>query len=91
MSSDEHGHTTIAGPVADQAVLHGLLAKNRDLGLELLKVRPHRPYLTADMEAPDATGSDPTARASTTCRQQLCVRPQRGHRPSWCGDMLVSP
>jgi hypothetical protein len=31
--------TTIAGPVADQAALHGLLAKVRDLGLELLSVR----------------------------------------------------
>ena len=33
------GQTTIAGPVADQAALHGLLAKIRDLGLELLAVR----------------------------------------------------
>jgi hypothetical protein len=39
VSSDEHGQTTIAGPVADQAALHGLLAKVRDLGLELLSVR----------------------------------------------------
>ncbi len=28
-----------AGPVADQAALHGLLAKVRDLGLPLLSVR----------------------------------------------------
>ncbi|HEX8133507.1 MAG TPA: hypothetical protein VF880_08760 [Actinomycetes bacterium] len=39
VTSDERGHTTIAGPVADQAALHGLLAKIRDLGLELLSVR----------------------------------------------------
>ena len=39
VSSDEHGETTIAGPVADQAALHGLLAKVRDLGLPLLSVR----------------------------------------------------
>jgi hypothetical protein len=39
VSSDEHGQTTIAGPVPDQAALHGLLAKVRDLGLELLEVR----------------------------------------------------
>jgi hypothetical protein len=31
--------TSIAGPVADQAALHGLLAKVRDLGLRLLAVR----------------------------------------------------
>jgi hypothetical protein len=39
LSSDQAGQTTIAGPVADQAALHGLLAKVRDLGLELLSVR----------------------------------------------------
>jgi hypothetical protein len=39
VTSDEHGQTTIAGPVIDQAALHGLLAKIRDLGLELLVVR----------------------------------------------------
>jgi hypothetical protein len=39
VTSDEHGQTTIAGPVTDQAALHGLLAKIRDLGLELLEVR----------------------------------------------------
>jgi hypothetical protein len=39
VTSDERGQTTIAGPVTDQAALHGLLAKIRDLGLELLAVR----------------------------------------------------
>jgi hypothetical protein len=39
VTSDGRGHTTIAGPIADQAALHGLLAKIRDLGLELLEVR----------------------------------------------------
>ena len=31
--------TVISGPVADQAALHGLLAKVRDLGLVLISVR----------------------------------------------------
>jgi hypothetical protein len=31
--------TLLAGPVADQAALHGLLAKIRDLGLPSLSVR----------------------------------------------------
>jgi len=31
--------TVICGPVADQAALHGLLAKVRDLGLFLISVR----------------------------------------------------
>ena len=39
VSSDERGQTSIAGWVPDQAALHGLLAKVRDLGLELLEVR----------------------------------------------------
>ncbi len=32
------GHTLLTGPVADQAALHGLLAKIRDLGLPLVSV-----------------------------------------------------
>jgi hypothetical protein len=39
VTSDRAGQTIIAGPVTDQAALHGLLAKVRDLGLELLSVR----------------------------------------------------
>jgi hypothetical protein len=39
VTSDQAGQTTITGPVADQAALHGLLTKVRDLGLELLSVR----------------------------------------------------
>ena len=39
VTSDDRGQTTIAGPVTDQAALHGLLAKIRDLGLPLLSVR----------------------------------------------------
>jgi hypothetical protein len=39
ITSDQAGQTTIAGPVLDQAALHGLLAKIRDLGLPLIWVR----------------------------------------------------
>ncbi|MGH7496105.1 MAG: hypothetical protein ACREOO_27445 [bacterium] len=35
----ENGVTTISGAVTDQAALHGLLAKVRDLGLTLIDVR----------------------------------------------------
>ena len=44
MTSDQRGHTVIAGPVTDQAALHGLLAKVRDLGLELLEIRRTDPF-----------------------------------------------
>jgi hypothetical protein len=37
------GTTTIAGPVRDQAALHGLLGKVHDLGLPLLAVRRVEP------------------------------------------------
>jgi len=33
------GDTVLTGPVADQAALHGLLSKVRDLGLPLLSVK----------------------------------------------------
>jgi hypothetical protein len=39
ITADVPGQTLIAGPVTDQAALHGLLAKIRDLGLPLLSVR----------------------------------------------------
>jgi hypothetical protein len=39
IASDQAGQTTITGPVTDQAALHGLLDKIRDLGLPLLSVR----------------------------------------------------
>lgn len=35
---ENNGNTLLAGPVADQAVLHGLLKKVRDLGMPLLSV-----------------------------------------------------
>jgi hypothetical protein len=34
----ENGDTVLTGPVADQAALHGLLKKVRDLGVPLLSV-----------------------------------------------------
>ncbi len=38
VAGDEGGETTITGRVRDQAALHGLLNKVRDLGLPLLSV-----------------------------------------------------
>jgi hypothetical protein len=37
--STDGEETVISGPVADQAALHGLLTKVRDLGLFLISVR----------------------------------------------------
>jgi hypothetical protein len=35
---EENGETLLTGPVVDQAALHGLLKKVRDLGLPLISV-----------------------------------------------------
>jgi hypothetical protein len=37
---DDDGDTLLTGPVIDQAALHGLLKKIRDLGMPLLSVDP---------------------------------------------------
>lgn len=38
VAHSEEGETVLTGSVVDQAALHGLLAKLRDLGLSLLSV-----------------------------------------------------
>jgi hypothetical protein len=40
---DENGDTLLTGPVIDQAALHGLLRKVRDLGMPLVLVSPVEP------------------------------------------------
>ena len=48
ITSEPGGETMIAGEVADQAALHGLLTRVRDLGLTLVSV------LRTDQEARSA-------------------------------------
>jgi hypothetical protein len=43
---EEDGDTLLTGPVADQAALHGLLKKVRDLGMTLVSVNPVSPDKT---------------------------------------------
>jgi len=55
---EEDGDTLLTGPVTDQAALHGLLKKVRDLGIPLLSVNrvepcPERSRGTDQADAPD--------------------------------------
>lgn len=50
---EEDGDTLLTGPVVDQAALHGLLRKIRDLGLPLISITRVTPGGT------DATDGDP--------------------------------
>ena len=43
MIPEENGYTLLTGPLADQAALHGLLKKVRDLGLPLISVNSVEP------------------------------------------------
>ena len=45
LTRDDDGTTVIHGPVVDQAALHGLLVRVRDLGLPLLSVTQVEPDL----------------------------------------------
>jgi hypothetical protein len=67
VSSDAPGQTLITGPIVDQAALHGLLAKVRDLGLPLLSVRQLSP---GEARPQDPTATPPTGDAPSRPRPQ---------------------
>ena len=50
LTREANGQTLLAGPVADQAALHGLLRRVRDLGMPLLSVKCVDPSRTDGLE-----------------------------------------
>jgi hypothetical protein len=50
ITAEDNGDTLLTGPVADQAALHGLLRKVRDLGIPLLSVNRVLPGQAAVMD-----------------------------------------
>jgi hypothetical protein len=55
---EEDGDTLLTGPVVDQAALHGLLKKVRDLGMPLISVSPVESYPEHNRRAGQADVSD---------------------------------
>jgi hypothetical protein len=55
---EDNGDTLLTGPVVDQAALHGLLKKVRDLGMPLVSVSPVEPGPSATLGIGQANVSD---------------------------------
>jgi hypothetical protein len=55
---EDNGDTLLTGPVVDQAALHGLLRKVRDLGLPLVSVSPVEPGPSITLGTGQADQSD---------------------------------
>ena len=67
LSHTDDGITVLHGPVADQAALHGLLHKLRDLGVPLLSVTRTDPPTTGATPAhrPESTHNQPGSPRAT--------------------------
>ena len=68
---EDNGGTLLTGPVVDQAALHGLLRRVRDLGLPLLSVMRLEPG------AADAAAGQQGVDASTVDREVVAAPPPR--------------
>jgi hypothetical protein len=58
LTLEDNGDTLLTGPVVDQAALHGLLKKVRDLGMPLVSVSPVEPESTTTSGTGQADQSD---------------------------------
>jgi hypothetical protein len=57
---EDNGNTLLTGPVVDQAALHGMLRKVRDLGLPLVSV------IRVEPRQPNASSTKSTAKENET-------------------------
>ena len=76
---EENGNTLLTGPVIDQAALHGLLKKVRDLGMPLVSVSPVEPGPSTTL----GIGQADMANAKSEPAWAACLRrrqPQQGDR-----------
>ena len=55
---EDNGDTLLTGPVVDQAALHGLLKRVRDLGMPLVSVSPVEPGPPTTLGTDQADVSD---------------------------------
>ncbi len=58
---EDNGETLLTGPLIDQAALHGLLRKVRDLGVPLLsvnRVKPHETHHSRSKKGGDTHETD---------------------------------
>ena len=58
LTDEDDGITVIRGPVVDQAALHGLLQKLRDVGIPLVSVTQLAPDAPTAPRAPRTPGKD---------------------------------
>ncbi len=57
VDADADGTSALTGPLTDQAALHGLLARVRDLGLEIVSVERLGEEASADRAVPRSSNS----------------------------------
>lgn len=66
LANEDDGTTVLSGPVVDQAALHGLLQKLRDLGITLLSLRRTAPGAVVEHPISPSNPTRTTAPGATS-------------------------
>lgn len=59
VTTEPDGTTVLRGHVVDQAALHGLLQRLRDIGIPLISITPGEEPTTTERSAPEPEGNHP--------------------------------